>query len=81
MRIPCQNKHLIMFGMELGARPLKNGIIRLLTLFSVINYMSLPHHKIESDALMIADFEELNELFDGTLYKPICAIWSFWRKQ
>ena len=64
--------------MELGARPLKNGIIGLLTLFSV---MSLPHHKIESDALMIAEFGELNELFDGTLYKPICAIWYFQRKQ
>jgi hypothetical protein len=47
--------------------------------------MSVPHHKIDSDAplkdKMIAKFEELNELFDGTLNKPICAIWSFQRKQ
>ena len=44
-------------------------------IFSVI---SLPHHKIESDALMIAEFRELNELFDDTLNKgPICLIWSF----
>ena len=54
-----------------GARPLKNSIIGLFTLFSFVNNMSVPHHQIESDApmkdKMIAKFEEINELFDGTL--------------
>ena len=40
-----------------------NDIIGLY-IFSVI---SLLHHKVESDALMIAEFMELNELFDGKL--------------
>jgi hypothetical protein len=52
-----------MFGKELGARPLINDIIGLY-IFSVI---SLLHHKVESDALMTAEFMELNELFDGKL--------------
>ena len=62
--------------MELGARPLKNGIIGLLTLFSFINDMPLPHHKIKSDTpmkdKMIAKFEELNELFDGKSLSNAC---------
>jgi hypothetical protein len=40
-----------------------NDIIGLY-IFSVI---SLLHHKVESDALMTAEFMELNELFDGKL--------------
>ena len=56
---------------QYGAKPLKNGIIGLFTLFLFVNDMSVPHHKIDSDApmkdKMIAKFEELNELFDGTL--------------
>ena len=56
---------------QYGAKPLTNGIIGLFTLFLFANDMSVPHHKIDSDApmkdKMIAKFEELNELFDGTL--------------
>ena len=40
-------------------------------LISFVNNMSALHHQIESDApmkdKMNAKFEELNELFDGTL--------------
>ncbi len=53
------------------AKPLKKSIIGLFTLFSFVNNTSVPHHEIDTEApmkdRMIAKFEELNKLFNGTL--------------